>query len=307
MYQQTQPFGDFRSFFRVRTSLTWIILINVAIYALIQVIRVILFLSNRDASEAAMEGVVHLLGVPASLPVLIEKPWTLFTYMFLHLGIWHILFNLLWLYWFGKIFLEFLSRKALVWVYILGGLTGGVVYIAAFNIFPVFSDALPVSYALGASASVMAIVTAISCYVPSYTLHLLFFGKVKIVYLAIALFVIDFFMIPAGNAGGHIAHIGGALFGFFYAMTRKPLVKNVLFKDISDFFNKLKKMFPGRSGKFKADVNPGRPLTDDEYNFNKAENQKKIDKILEKISKGGYDSLTREEKEFLFNSSRKSQ
>ena len=187
--------------------------------------------------------------------------------------------------------------------YILGGLAGGVLYILAFNILPVFGEALPQARALGASASVMAIVAAISFYVPNYTISMIFFGKVKIFYLALALFIIDFFMIRHGNAGGHIAHIGGAIYGFLYVYyLRKG-------KDIS-------KVFPSfifkssNKGFVKRKVRPKktthkRPVNDDNYNRNRVQNQKKIDKILDKISSSGYDSLTKEEKELLFKHSNK--
>ena len=141
-------------------------------------------------------------------------------------------------------------REAKLWlVYILGGLSGGIIYILAFNTFPVFHTYVQLSYALGASASVMAIVTAISFYVPNYSLYMLFFGRVKIVYLAIALFIIDFFMIPSGNAGGHIAHIGGALFGFIYARYILPKTAGANFSMFSDLASKLKGLFSrGRQG-----------------------------------------------------------
>jgi len=223
-------------------------------------------------------------------------PWTLLTYMFFHIDIWHILFNMLWFYWFGKIFLDYLSGKKLLLVYILGGISGGLLYILTFNVFPVFSSMLPKSYALGASAAVMAVVTAISFYVPNYSLNLLFIGKVKIIYLAIILFIFDFFMIPAGNSGGHLAHIGGALFGFLYIQFL-PAGK-------IKFFNNL---FTRKRKQYSAYSTGGtsRPLTDEDYNLQKAERQKHTDEILEKISKGGYDSLSKEEKEFLFKSSSK--
>jgi hypothetical protein len=213
---------------------------------------------------------------------------------------------MLWLFWFGKIFLEFLKPGQLVWVYILGGISGGLLYVISFNIFPVFEEVIPISYALGASASVMAIVASISFYVPDYSINLLLIGRIRIGYLALFLFVLDFFMIPTGNAGGHLAHIGGALFGVlyivfirstsgsYYRRTQKSSVFSSLHNFIKSLFirKKTEKTFQSR------------PISDDEYNLNRKNNQKKTDEILEKISKGGYESLTREEKDFLFRSSR---
>jgi hypothetical protein len=182
----------------------------------------------------------------------------------------------------------------------VGGLAGGLLYILAFNILPVFDSSLPLARALGASASVMAIVASISLYVPNYTINLIFIGRVKIFYLALALFVLDFFMIRHGNAGGHIAHIGGAVYGFLFAYYLKKG------RDFS-------KIFPGfrrptirrKPGSWKKSASYTRPVTDEHYNRERASKQKKIDQILDKISRSGYDSLTKEEKELLFNQSNK--
>lgn len=285
---------EISKFFRQGSVLSVFILCNVAVWVLIQAFRVIFFLFNQPDSGFAMAIILRYFALPASVPFILEKPWTLFTYMFLHIDFWHVLFNMLWLFWFGKIFLEYLSGRQLFWVYILGGLSGGAVYILAFNVFPVFIPLLPLSTAIGASASVMAIVTAISFHVPNFTIQLLFLGRMKIIYLAIALFIFDFFMIPTGNPGGHIAHIGGALFGLIYSQ----LVPGNNIDRIRDFFQSKN---PSSYGSGYSQ----RPVTDEEYNLRKKENQNRIDEILEKISKGGYDSLSKDEKEFLFKTSTK--
>lgn len=299
MYQnyRNQPgsWQEIRWFFRQGSVLSILILVNVLIWTLIQAFRVIFFLGNQPDSGFAVQVILRYLALPASFPLILAQPWTLLTYMFLHIDFWHVLFNMLWLFWFGKIFMEYLTGRQLLWVYLLGGLSGGVIYVLAFNVFPVFQPMILLSTALGASASVMAIVAAISFHVPNYTIRLLFFGPIKILYLAIALFIFDFFMIPTGNPGGHIAHIGGALFGLLYSLLF--LGKNS--ERIRDFFRP-KRNFSASSGGYSQ-----RPVPDEEYNFRKNENQKKIDEILEKISKGGYDSLTRDEKEFLFKTSTK--
>jgi len=280
--------------------------IKIAVWAVIQALRVFLYLYSRETSGSDLHRIIDLLAVPAYLPTLAGQPWSLFTYMVLHENIWHILFNMLWLYWFGRIFLQYLTQRQLLATYLLGGLAGGLVYIFAYNVFPVFGPVLAESYALGASASVMAIVTAIAFYVPDYTISLLLIGRVRILYLAIALFVFDFFMIPSGNAGGHIAHIGGALFGVVLV----KLVWRKSFRSSLRFTNPFAGIFDsifGKRSRKSGDEQPqSRPLTDDEYNRQRAENQRRIDVILEKISRGGYESLTREEKEILFRSSKKS-
>ena len=173
--------------------------------------------------------------------------------------------------------------------------------------FPVFSEVVPISFALGASASVMAIVTAISFYVPGYAINLLLIGQVRIGYLAIFLFIFDFIMIPSGNSGGHIAHIGGAIFGVIYTfffrttnMAYQPKGAGSLWQQAGAWFGRRKRKSSNGNQHYQ-----GRPVSDDDYNLHRRNNQRRMDEILEKISKGGYDSLTGEEKEFLFKSSRK--
>ena len=131
--------------------------------------------------------------------------------MFMHGSFTHILFNMLWLFWFGQIFLQYLNSRQLLSVYLMGGISGAILFVLFYNIFPVYSNSLVLATTIGASGSVMAIVTAISFYVPNYSINLLLIGRIKIIYIAVALFVMDFFKIDSSNSGGHIAHIGGAL------------------------------------------------------------------------------------------------
>jgi len=304
MQYNQNPFEDLGRFFRSKAILPRLILVNAAIWLAIGVMRVFSFLLNVPDSSLT-NYIVDYLALPANLQSLLLRPWTLVTYMFLHIDFFHILFNMLWLFWFGKIFLEFLKSRQLLLIYLLGGLSGGVLYVLFYNIFPVFEKSLDLSVALGASASVMAIVTAISFYVPGYSIHMLFIGRVRIFYIALFLFILDFFMIRSENAGGHIAHIGGALFGLSYIVARR---KGMNFNGVwntSWFKNLFGKM---NKNKWRANYNNtsttyGRPLTDDEYNERKAEKQRKIDDILDKISKSGYESLTSEEKDLLFKTS----
>ncbi len=302
--QPANPLEEAKRFFRQGSALSLLILVNVGLWICVQVLRVLLFFFNIHDSDAAGMLITHLMALPAALPLVAARPWTLITYMFLHVEFWHILFNMFWLYGFGRIFLEFLPSRMLVVIYFLGGIAGALVYILAFNIFPVFSELVPVAYALGASASVMAIVTAISFFVPEYSIQLFLFGKIRILYLAIILFVFDFFMIPSGNPGGHLAHIGGALFGFLYVSVYRML-KTKGFSGGGSSFSSLFRKFRVKKGTYASPGYTGRPVSDEEYNLKKVENQKKTDEILEKISKGGYDSLTKAEKEFLFKTSTK--
>jgi membrane associated rhomboid family serine protease len=288
---------DIKKTFRNGSSLTRLIYINIAVFILINIVALISFLlNNPEISGKAL----NLFSVPSSFKVLLVRPWTIITYMFVHKDIWHILFNMLWLYWFGRIFLEYLDQRKLVAVYLLGGIIGAFVYILSFNIFPVFKGAVAESVAIGASASVMAIVIAIAAYVPDYTVQLFLFGRIKIKYMALAIFVLTSLMNFPDNSGGKLAHIGGAFFGYFYTINlRQGHDIGKGFNRVIDFFVTL---FKPRK-KFK--VIHKKAATEYEYNKIKTEHQARINIILDKISKGGYDSLTKEEKETLFKESQK--
>jgi len=288
---------DIKITFSKGSNLTRLIYINIAVFFLITIVAVIGFLLNNPAIPVKA---LNLISVPSSLKSLLIRPWTLITYMFVHEGIWHILFNMLWLYSFGRIFLEYLDQRKLVAVYLLGGISGAFMYILSFNIFPAFSAVVGESVAIGASASVMAIVVAIAAYVPDYTVQLFLFGRIKIKYLAIAIFVFTSIMDFSVNSGGKLAHIGGAFFGYFYTLSLRQG------KDIGKGFNKIIDFFvtlfkPRRNLK----VTHKKATNEFEYNKIKADHQLKINSILDKISKGGYDSLTKEEKETLFKESQK--
>jgi membrane associated rhomboid family serine protease len=253
-------------------------------------------LNNQGISDQ----ILNIVSVPSSVKALIMRPWTIITYMFVHKDVWHILFNMLWLYWFGTIFLEYLDQRKLVAVYLLGGLIGAIVYILSFNVFPAFTGLVADSVAIGASASVMAIVIAIAAYVPDYTINLLIIGRVKIKYMALAIFILTSVMDFSINSGGKLAHIGGALFGYLYAINLRQ--GRDLGKSLNKVIDSLATIFKPRK---KLKVTHKRPATEYEYNKIKTEEQKRINSILDKISKGGYDSLTKEEKETLFKESQR--
>ncbi|MFO7922948.1 MAG: rhomboid family intramembrane serine protease [Bacteroidales bacterium] len=290
---------EIKESFKKGSMLTRLIYINLAVFVIIKIIQVIFFLFS--TGQPGTFHLIHWLAVPAGFSELLSKPWTILTYMFLHDGFLHILFNILWLYWFGRIFLEYLDEKKLLGVYLLGGLAGAALYILSFNLFPAFSQVLPVSRALGASAAVLAVVISISVYVPNYTLNLIFIGPVKLKYIAAFMILLDIISIQGNNAGGHIAHLGGAMFGWFFI--RHYRKGRDITKGINVLVYKLAKWFkPGK----KLKVEYRKPQSDIEYNRQKARRQKRIDDILDKISKSGYDSLTKEEKEILFKVSNRS-
>jgi membrane associated rhomboid family serine protease len=286
---------EIKKTFSKGSSLNRLIYLNIVVFLLVTTVAVIGFLLNDlEISEKTL----HFLSVPSSLAILVARPWTLITYMFVHKDIWHILFNMLWLYWFGKIFLEYLDQRKLVAVYLMGGLSGAIVYILSFNIFPAFSGVVGESVAIGASASVMAIVIAIAAYVPDYTVQLILFGRVKIKYLAFAIFVFTSIMDFSENSGGKLAHIGGAFFGYLYTINIRQ--GRDIGKGINKIIDSLATIFKPRK---KLKVTHKKVATEYEYNRIKADHQAQVNKILDKISKGGYDSLTKEEKETLFRES----
>lgn len=281
---------EIKSSFKFGSMLTKLIYINLGVFIVYNLLRFFLFMGGIPS-----DSLVYYLAVPASPVALLHRPWTLLTYMFFHEGFIHILFNMLWLFWFGKLFLQFLSNRQLLGVYLLGGISGAILYIIAFNLLPAFSGQALLSVALGASASVLAIVVAVSTLRPNYEIYLLFLGAVKLKYLAIATIVLDVISIPMSNAGGHIAHLGGAIFGYTYI---KLLASNVDMANFLKVFSEIK--IPNFSRRSKMRVTYTKEESDYDYNYRKAQEQKEIDKILEKIARSGYESLTKAEKELLF-------
>lgn len=286
---------EIKQSFREGGNLVKLIYINLAVFLAYNIIKVIFFLAGSSFGET----LTQYLAVPAYLPNLAQRPWTIFTYMFFHEGFLHILFNLLWLYWFGKIFISFMSERKLLGVYIMGGLSGALLYMIFYNVFPVFANVLPVSFALGASASVLAVVFASTTYAPNLQMNLMFIGPVKLKYIAAFMIVLDIIGIAGTNAGGHIAHLGGAIFGYFFIYFQRQnvdLVRPVL------WFVDIFKSTPSERKRSKMKVDYKRAAADEmEYNRIKAEQQAEIDRILDKISKAGYDSLTADEKKTLFS------
>lgn len=303
-YSQLTLTDRWKGFKKQYPVLAILIAINTIIWLGITFLSVLFWISTRSGQveSTLFNDLIGYLSLPASISQFVLQPWSIVTYMFLHVEFFHILFNMLWLYWFGKIFLDYLTGRQLLWVYILGGLSGGLLFIAAYNIFPVFEVSISRAYALGASASIMAIVAAIATLMPDYPLYLMFIGKIKLKHIAIFTIVVDFLLIKSDNPGGHIAHIGGMAWGLMYTLFYlKQQNKGGFMGKMSQYLHHLFSVKP--KTKFKVYHNE-RHVSDDQYNINKKLQQEKIDKILEKISKSGYSSLTKEEKELLFRSSK---
>lgn len=290
---------DLKHQFKTGTALIKLIFINIAVFILIHLIGLIIFFFTGVQGSG---GVAHWLSLPSDVSQLILKPWTIISYMFSHQGFMHIALNMFVLYFGGQIFLQFLDEKKLIGTYILGGFSGGLIYILAYNLFPVFTTVVSGATAIGASASVMAVLIAAASYVPNFTVRLLFLGDVKLKYIALFYVVIDLISIPQGNAGGHIAHLGGAFFGFYFVYRLRngkdvTLSMNRLLNYFAEIFSLNKKM----KVVYK---NPGKTKSDVDYNAQKNANQQKIDAILDKIAKSGYDSLSKDEKAILFDASK---
>lgn len=283
---------DFKNVFtRSGSGLTRIILINVIVFLIINIVDQLIKFTGSGLSLA------YWLALPGDVILSLKHFWTFITYMFLHEGLMHILFNMLWLYWLGKIFVEYLGSKRLVGVYLLGGISGGISYLFTSMLFPIYFYN---TFLLGASAGVMAVVIAIAILLPDYVIHLLFFGGVRLKYLALISFILTTILDFSQNTGGKIAHIGGALFGMIFMLQYKN--GRDLTKPVSIFLEGMQSFFSGRS---KIKVSYKRKATDDDYTTNQRLKQQKIDQILDKISKSGYEALTKGEKDFLFKASGK--
>lgn len=280
-----------------------LIYINAGAFILTSLLTVFLMLFNRSS-----EPILRFLEMPASITSFLEQPWSLFIYMFMHAGVMHILFNMLWLYWFGALFLYFFSARHLRGLYILGGICGGLFYLLAYNVFPYFRGVVNYSYLLGASASVLAIVVATAYREPNYQVRLLFIGVIKLKYIALFMILSDLLFMTSNNAGGHIAHLGGALAGLWFAAS---LGKG---RDITAWINRaldwIGGLFSGkpwtrRKKKPTMKVHYNRNPKDFDYNAQKKAQSEEIDRILDKLKKSGYDSLTTEEKKSLFDASKR--
>nr|WP_299033366.1 rhomboid family intramembrane serine protease [uncultured Tenacibaculum sp.] len=262
-----------------------LIYVNLAVFLLVFITNTFGFLFQSKTNF-----IVEWFALPANFNDFITKPWTLITYGFLHTSFLHILLNLIALFYVGYLFQQYFTPKQLLSFYLLGTVFGGIIFIASYNFFPALQNVAHNSVLLGASAGISAIFIGIATYMPNYELKFPLIGFVKLWVLACIWVAIDIIQIPAGNAGGHLAHIGGALFGFFY-------VRSASNKEL-DIFESIKKFFAKKEPKLKTVYKSGNK--NPKKSANKTQNQQDIDAILDKISKSGYDTLSKSEKEFLF-------
>ena len=277
--------NDLKSKFISASIIQQLIYVNVSVFIITLILS-----SFSGLFENRTNIIFEWFSLSSSFDQLITKPWTLISYGFLHSGFLHILFNCLILHFFGRLFLEYFTQKQALNFYILGTLFGGLAYLVSYNYFPLFEGR--VHTLVGASVGVTAIVVGIATYIPNYQLQLRIFGYVKLWKLAGVFILFDLISLAGGNGGGHIAHIGGALFGYFYVSQSSNNSSNI-FSWFSEFFSKRKK--PLQTVYKSTKKKNTRKSADDK--------QAKIDSILDKISKTGYETLTKEEKEFLFKQS----
>jgi membrane associated rhomboid family serine protease/uncharacterized protein YcgL (UPF0745 family) len=285
--------ADIKRTFKEGSVLTRLIYINLGVFLLIKLFGVIFYLVGQPFY------LIEWLSVPSNPEMLLQRFWTPVTYMFLHAGFLHLLFNILDLYWFGKLFLYHFEGDKLLSVYLLGGLSGALLYVLAFNIFPVFQSANAIL--LGASASVFALLVAIAVYDPQREIHIFFIGRFPLKYIAAFYVVLSIIGISASNPGGNLAHLGGAAWGWFYiAQLRKG-------KDwgsgLVAFIDKTGDWFKPKNN-MKVTFKQPPPRNDYEYNKQQNIQQEEINRILDKIAQSGYESLTKKEKEILFKQGR---
>ena len=284
---------DLKLQFKIGDVLTKLIFWNIAFFAIPSLVFGILPLFKVNIDYL---GYVSLSSDPIDL---VWKPWSIFTYAFCHSSIFHILFNLIMLNFAGRLFLIFFNQKQLLSLYFVGSLFAGIVFLLSYMLFPALSNLT--TALVGASASVMAILFATVSYSPLMNVRLLLFGNVKLWHIASVLIVIDLFQLPMENTGGHLAHIAGAFFGYIYIrFLKKGIDICNWFTIISDFFSTIfgsRKSKPfkkvHRTYKVPVEKRVSKIVTKDKV-------QQQIDEILDKISQSGYDSLSSEEKEFLF-------
>lgn len=273
---------DIKNKYRTSNIAEKLIFINIFVF-------VFTFVLNSFSSLFKTSGnfVIDWFALSPYFNELLYKPWSLISYGFIHSGFFHILFNLIFLYYIGNLFLNFFSKKQFLTYYFLGIIFGGFIYILSYNFFPLLKGQQTVL--VGASAGVTAILVGLATHIPHYALRFQFLGNIKLMYIAIGFIVLDLIQIPDGNAGGHLAHLGGALIGYL----------------LTQYFNKGEVVILSFENLFQKKEKPLKTVYKNKQNTNtKIENPKehqaKIDRILDKISKSGYDTLTKEEKDFLF-------
>jgi len=292
---------DLKWQFRYGNVINRLVLVNIMVFLFFCVLQLFFFFAQK---EGLYETFMNWLYLPTAPLKIIKQPWSFVSYQFLHAGFLHILFNMLWLWWMGRILVQYMNQKRILALYLLGGFAGALLCILAFNIFPVFNDAVAKAHLVGASASVMAIIVATATLLPNYEIRLIFIGFVKLKYIALVAVLLDVITINGSNPGGHIAHLGGAFFGwlFVYQLQRGNDLSKGLINSAAWLKQKLaKNPKPKVAYKNEERLKKEYPKTKTAAQKDK---QAQVDAILDKISEDGYDNLTAEEKQILFRLSK---
>jgi membrane associated rhomboid family serine protease len=274
-----------------------LIYLNAAIFLIIQIVSVFGRLILVD-NEQVTEFLNLVFSLNTEIVQFLYSPWGIVTSIFSHFSLWHLLFNMLFIYFSGRMFEQLFDSKRLWYTYILGGLFGSIFELTAHIIFPGLQESN--SVIVGASGSIMAIFMALAFYRPNLTVQLFGIFPLRIIYLALFFLISDIVSLGLNDGIAHFAHLGGAFFGF-WSVRNANSQSNVISK-VQKFINYINSIF--KSNKSKNMRSNTRMKTDEEYNFDARKKQEKIDQILDKISKSGYESLTRQEKDFLFNQSK---
>ena len=283
------------------TIVTRLIFINTGIFLVLRLTLVLLGLFKVEGS-----GFMDYLEMPSSLPQFLLTPWTAFTYMFVHLDLMHILFNMLWLFFFGGMFLRWFSPRQLGGLYIIGGLFGAFFFAVFYNLLPAFQGVN--ASLMGASASILALGIAVAFYRPDEPVSLFLLGTIKLKWLAIVMVVMDVLSLNGSNAGGSMAHLGGAVAGLVFGLTLRQNID--ITRWINPFIDGLTNLFRPRPKmkvtyqRSKSEQTYKAPDVEQEYRDNRKAEMDRLDTILDKIKKSGYDSLTAQEKQYLFESSK---
>ena len=299
-------FDDFkRAWYKPNNAIIQIILINIIVFAIARVLKVFFDLSGATDIFFTLFSILEL---PADIGQFILQPWSIVTYFFTHYEFFHLLFNMLFVYWFGQIILEFLGNKRVIELYVLGGLFGGILYIFLYNFIPFYTTRVDGSLMLGASAGVFSIVVGAAVLRPDYSIFFIFLGPVKIKYIAIFYVFMSFIQSTGENAGGEIAHLGGAFAGWLFITQLSK--GNDIGDWISQFIDRVKNLFSSQSQikvihRKKQCRKPAKSMKTSVNKQGTIPDQGEIDAILDKISSSGYESLSKEEKQKLFNASKK--
>ena len=277
---------DVKQSFRSGNMITRLIIINIIVYMVMAILN-----AFTPADSGFFSGLIQYLAIPGPFPEFLWKFWTWITHMFLHSGLWHMAINMLYLYWFGRITGDLIGDRHVLPGYILGGLAGAVAYILSYQL---LGSGVIGGYALGASAAVMSLVIMAGIIAPDYNIRLLFLGNVKLKFIVLAIIFFDLISIGRmSNTGGHIAHLGGMLMGAYYIYSLRSG------RDLSTIFSGVKITTNSRPRHMKVH----RSSDEKKKPRRTSSEQEEIDKILEKIKRSGYESLTDEEKDILFKAS----